>query len=185
MMKDFLKNADPDSDASSVRLKEFLTIYKKFFKHTSTGEGDTQEIIALEEFLTLMKNYVRHTPSGEGDTKTTVGLDDLITAIKGINSGGGSGGGGSSITLKSEALEVYRNKAEAESDGWSYSDGIWHKEGYDDVTGEETDEVAQGLPTYKYVQKLSIVEMGSLTDSIDRLTEQVKRIADSMTNSNS
>jgi hypothetical protein len=84
LIKDFLKNEDSAENAKSVRLKEFLLLYKKFLKHSSTGGEDTQDVIALEEFLNLMKAYVSHTPTEEEDTQDTVGLDDLIKAIKAI-----------------------------------------------------------------------------------------------------
>lgn len=141
------------------------------------------ERVSIPNLITWLNNYAKHTPTGEGDTKQYVGLEDLINAIKGISGGGGGGG----TSTKSEVLYAYRNVAEAEADGWAYNNEAtkWYKTGYNDVAGAHTDEIAQKLPTYRYVQKQSLVEMTKLTESIDKLTAQVKRIADSMTSSNS
>lgn len=148
-----------------------------------TGSGVSADTLAnnTEKLLFDIKGALERTDVKDGndyyERVSVKGWQDLLDAL------GDSG----SSSAKSTVLYAYRNKAEAIEDGWTYDPETskWKKENYDDVAGEDTDTDAKKLPTYRYVQKQSMVEMADLIKSIDKLTAQVKRIADSMTSSNS
>lgn len=162
-----------------------------------TSTASYSERVSIPKLIDWLNNYVKHTPTEEGDTKEYVGLDDLINAIKGISGGGSTGevvanigneGLGRDETHPihfNEVLFGYRNIAEALDDGWIYVNQNWEKEGYNKIEAAYSNEAAQKLPTCKYGQRISILELPDLITSVDKLTAQVKRIADSMTNSNS
>lgn len=84
MVKDFLKNENPASNASSIRLKEFLNIYEDVFKHTPSSGQDRQKHIALEDFLNLWKKYLKHTSTGGGDSQEFAAFEDLIKSLEKI-----------------------------------------------------------------------------------------------------
>lgn len=147
---------------------------------------------------TFISNYVKGATEG-----TTVGLKDLIAAISsggtdlsgliaalsqlgGTLNIGNSGLGNSSNPLHISTVEEakytpyaiyqYRNKGEAESDGWDFDsqNNVWKKAYYNDVPGSYTDESAKTLPTWKNVVKVSIVEMADLIDAIHDVADAIR-----------
>ena len=159
--------------------------------NATLGSGSTAvkaERVSLPEIKALMEAYV----AGAGST--TVGLQDLIDAINNISSGSSGGtiqigdeglGRDTSHPLficstggaegSNHVIYQYRSKGEAESDGWTFNstDGVWKKLYYNDVHGEYTDESAKALPTWKYVAKVSVVEMPELIEAINNLTSAI------------
>ena len=69
---------------------------------------------------------------------------------------------------RGNVIYKYRNVSEAESDGWAYdtTNNVWKKAGYDDNSAAYTDAGAETLPTWKYVNVVSIAELPELIQAI-------------------
>lgn len=85
---------------------------------------------------------------------------------------------------RGSVIYKYRNKGEAEADGWSYSSGSsqWQKVGYNAVSGSYTDGDALGLPTWKYVNVVSIAELKDVVIELKGIKTQLENIANSLAN---
>ena len=90
------------------------------------------------------------------------------------------------ILPRNNVYYAYRNKVEANQDGWIYNNDTlaWTKLGYDDVPGANTDTAARTLPTYRYVQKVSIVEMEDVVNELAGIKEKLGDIATILSGNN-